>query len=73
MSSVSALNLLLPSLRAASNAKCSLMPISMQISRRMISLVGKVVVYRAGGSGSIPDRTNTRGLKIIEEKVLPLL
>ena len=24
-------------------------------------------------SGSIPDRTNTQGLKIIEEKVLPLL
>ena len=34
-------------------------------------LVGKVPVYRAGGSGSIPGRTNTQGLKIIE-KVLPL-
>ena len=36
------------------------------------SLVGKVPVYRAGGSGSIPGWNNTQGLKIIE-KVLPLL
>ena len=35
--------------------------------------VGKVPVCCAGGSGSIPGRTNTEGLKIIEEKVLPLL
>ena len=41
--------------------------------RRLVSLVGKVPVYRAGGSGSIPSRTNTQGLKMIEEKVLPLL
>ena len=27
----------------------------------------------ARGSGSIPGWTNTQGLKIIEEKVLPLL
>ena len=40
---------------------------------RLVSLVGKVPVYRARGSGSIPDRINTQGLKIIEEKVLPLL
>ena len=40
--------------------------------RRLVSLVGKAPVYRAGGSDSIPDRTNTQGLKIIE-KVLPLL
>ena len=39
--------------------------------RRLVSLVGKAPVYRAGGSGSILDRT--QGLKIIEEKVLPLL
>ena len=39
----------------------------------LVSLVGKVPVYRAGGSGSIPGRTNTQGLKIIEEKVLSLL
>ena len=41
--------------------------------RRLVSLVGKVPVYRVGGSGSIPGRTNTQGLKIIEEKVLPLI
>ena len=40
---------------------------------RLVSLVGKVLVYRAGGSGSIPGRTNTQGIKIIEVKVLPLL
>ena len=40
---------------------------------RLVSLKGKVPVYRAGGLGSIPDRTNTRVFKIIEEKVLPLL
>ena len=28
-----------------------------------------VPVYRAGGSGSIPGRTNTQGFIIIEEKV----
>ena len=44
-----------------------------KINRRLVSLVGKAPVYRAGGSGSIPGRTNTHGLKIIEEKVLPLL
>ena len=33
--------------------------------RRLVSLVGKVPVYRAGGSGSIPGPTNTQGLKII--------
>ena len=41
--------------------------------RRLVSLVGKVSVYRARGSGSIPGRTNTRGFKIIEEEVLPFL
>ena len=40
---------------------------------RLVSLVGKVPVYRPGGSGLIPGRTNTQGLKIIEEKVQPLL
>ena len=38
---------------------------------RLVSLVGKAPVYGAGGSGSIPGQTNTQGLKIIEEKVLP--
>ena len=42
-------------------------------NRRLVSLVGKAPIYRAGGSGSIPDRTNTQGRKIIEENVLPLL
>ena len=42
-------------------------------NRRLVSPVGKVPVYRAGGLGSIPGRTNTQGLKIIKEKVLPLL
>ena len=37
-----------------------------------VSLVGKVPVYSAGGSGSIPGQTKTQGLKIYEEKVLPL-
>ena len=41
--------------------------------RRLVSLVDKVPVYRAGGLGSNPGRTNTQGLKIFEEKVLPLL
>ena len=42
-------------------------------NRRLVSLAGKMPIYRAGGSDSIPDRTNTQGLKIIQEKVLPLL
>ena len=42
-------------------------------NRRLVSLVGKVPVYHVGWSGSIPGWTNTQGLKIIEEKVLPLL
>ena len=41
--------------------------------RHLISPVGKASVCCAGGSGSIPGRTNTQGLKITEEKVLPLL
>ena len=40
--------------------------------RRLVSPVGKAPVCCAGGSGSIPGRTNTQGLKVIEEKVLPL-
>ena len=40
--------------------------------RQLVSLVGKALVCCAGGSGSIPGRTTTQGLKIIE-KVLPLL
>ena len=43
------------------------------INHRLVSPVGKVPVYRVGGLGSIPGRINTQGLKIIEEKVLPLL
>ena len=39
----------------------------------LVILVGKVAVYRAGGLGSIVGRTNSHGLKIIKEKVLPLL
>ena len=38
----------------------------------LVSLVGKMPVYGAGGSGSIPAQTNSQGLKLIEEKVLPL-
>jgi hypothetical protein len=34
--------------------------------------VGWASVCCAGGCGSIPGRTNTQGLKITEEKVLPL-
>mgnify|MGYP001792599790 CR=1 FL=1 len=41
--------------------------------QKEFSPVVMVPVYRAGGSGSIPGRTNTLGLKIIEEKLLPLL
>ena len=41
--------------------------------RRLVSLVGKMLNYCAGGSGSIRDWTNTQDLKIIEKKVLPLL
>ena len=36
---------------------------------RFVSLVGKVPVYRAGGSGSIPGWATTQGLKIIEENI----
>ena len=43
------------------------------INCRLVSLVGKVLVYRTGGLGSIPSQTKTQGLKIIEEKVLHLL
>jgi hypothetical protein len=34
-----------------------------------------IIVFRAGGRGSTPGRTNThdQGLKITEEKMLPLL
>ena len=45
----------------------------MKLTAAWFSLVGKVPVYRVGGSGSIPGRTNTQGLEIIEEMVLPLL
>ena len=44
----------------------------MLLYRRLVSLVGKVPAYRAGGLGSIPGRTNTQNLQITE-KVLPLL
>ena len=38
----------------------------------LVSLVGKVPVYHAGGSGSIPSRTNA--LKYLRRRpVLPLL
>ena len=40
--------------------------------RRLVSLVGKMPVYPAGGSGSIPGRINTQGIKIFE-KVVTLL
>ena len=43
------------------------------LTKIKISLIGKVTVYCAGGSGLIPSWTNTQGLKIIREKVLPLL
>ena len=39
---------------------------------RLVSPVGKAPVCCARGLGSIPGRTNTQGLKITEEKVLPL-
>ena len=42
--------------------------VNSSFDRRLVSLVGKVLDYRAGGLGSIPGRTN----KIIEGKVLPL-
>ena len=41
--------------------------------RRLVNTVGKAPVCSAGGQGLIPGRTFTQGLKIIEEKVLPLL
>ena len=42
-------------------------------ARRLVSPVGKAPVCCAGGLGSIPSRTDTQCLKIIEENVLPLL
>ena len=38
-----------------------------------LEYISKVPVCCVGGQGSIPGRTLTQGLKIIEEKVLPLL
>ena len=35
------------------------------IYHRLVSLVVKVPVYRVGGSGSIPNRTNIQGFEII--------
>ena len=43
------------------------------LNRYLVSLVGKVPVYRVGGWGSIPGQTNNQDLKTIEEKVLSLL
>ena len=43
-------------------------PLQMMLDRRLVSLVGKVPVYHAGGLGSIPGRTNTQGFRIFEEK-----
>ena len=54
-------------------ADCSFLNISSSLlfnHRGLVSLVGKVPIYRAGGLGSIPGPTNTQGLK---EKVLLLL
>ena len=45
----------------------------MLFNRRLVSPVGKAPSVVREVSGSIPGRTNTQGLKIIEEKVLPLL
>ena len=42
------------------------------IYRQPVGSVGGALDYCAGDRGSIPGRTNTRGLKITEEKVLPL-
>ena len=42
-------------------------------NHRLASLVGKVPVYRTGGLDSIPGKIITQGLKITEEKMLPLL
>ena len=39
----------------------------------LVGSVGRAPDYCAGDRGSIPGRTNTQGLKITEEKVLPLL
>ena len=39
----------------------------------LVSRLGKVSVYREGGSFSIPNRTNIHGLKIIEEKLRTIL
>ena len=59
-------------MRVKSDLK-SLSTITLELNRRLVSLVGKAPVCCAVGSGSIPGRTTTQGLKIIEEKVLPLL
>ena len=48
-------------------------PLLLQTATWLISLVSKAPVYRVGGSGLVHGQTNTQGLKIIEEKVLPLL
>ena len=47
-------------------------PPSTLLYRQPVGSVGGAPDYCAGDRGSIPGRTNTQGLKIIEEKVLPL-
>ena len=43
-----------------------------QFNRQPVGSVSGAPDYCAGDRGSIPGRTNTQGLKITEEKVLPL-
>ena len=51
-----------------------ILPIARNYNRRQVSLVGKVPDYHEWGRLGFDSRgTNTQGLKIIEEKVLPLL
>ena len=39
--------------------------------QQLVGSVGRAPDYCAGYQGSIPGQTNTQGLKITEEKVLP--
>ena len=55
------------------SVKIGLYYFMVRVNRRPVSLVGKAPVCCTGGMGSTPGRTTTQGLKIVEEKVLPLL
>ena len=47
-------------------------PVAVAYDRRLVSSVGRAPDYRAYSRARAPNRTNTQGLKITEENMLPL-